>query len=81
MVGWIDVGFGVLLLFVKVIVEGIFLKKIAAFVKVPWKWSAFIFLQIFYPIYAVWIGLISSFRTFEWKGRKLKAVAFSVPRK
>ncbi|HYI76290.1 MAG TPA: glycosyltransferase [Chryseolinea sp.] len=80
-VGWIDVGFGVLLLLLKVIVEGIFLKKIAAFVNVPWKWPAFIFLQIFYSIYAVWIGLISSFSSFEWKGRKSKSVAFSVPRK
>jgi poly-beta-1,6-N-acetyl-D-glucosamine synthase len=80
-VGWIDVGFGVSLLFLKVIVEGIFLKKIAAFMNVPWKWPAFIFLQIVYPIYAVWIGLISSFSSFEWKGRKSKSVAFSVPRK
>ena len=65
----------------KFIAEGFFLKKIALFVKVPWKWRAFIFLQIFYPIYAVWIGLISSFSTFEWKGRKLKSVAFSMAKK
>ncbi|HET6543687.1 MAG TPA: glycosyltransferase [Chryseolinea sp.] len=68
--GWIGVGLGVSLFFLKFLAEGFFLKKIALFVKVPWKWPAFIFLQIFYPIYAVWIGLISSFSTFEWKGRK-----------
>jgi poly-beta-1,6-N-acetyl-D-glucosamine synthase len=80
-VGSIDAGFGVSLLFFKLIVEAIFLKKIAAFMKVRWKWPAFILLQIVYPVYAVWIGLISSFTPFEWKGRKSKSVAFSLPRK
>ena len=75
--GWIGVGLGASLFFLKFIADGIFLKKIARFVKVPWKWPAFVFLQIFYPIYAVSIGLISSFSTFEWKGRKLKSVGFS----
>jgi poly-beta-1,6-N-acetyl-D-glucosamine synthase len=68
--GWIGVSLGLALFFLKFIAEGFFLKKIARFIKVPWRWPAFIFLQIFYPIYAVWIGLISSFSTFEWKGRK-----------
>lgn len=79
--GWIGVGLGVSLLFLKFIAEAIFLKKIASFVKVCWNWPAFVFLQIFYPVYAVSIGLISSFGTFEWKGRKLKPVAFSVTNK
>jgi poly-beta-1,6-N-acetyl-D-glucosamine synthase len=80
-IGWIGGALGASLFFLKFIAEGIFLKKIAAFVKVPWKWPAFVFLQIFYPIYAVSIGLISSFSTFEWKGRKLKPVGFSVVKK
>jgi poly-beta-1,6-N-acetyl-D-glucosamine synthase len=79
--GWIGIGLGMSLFILKFIAEGFFLKKIARFVKVPWKWRAFIFLQIFYSIYAVWIGLISSFSTFEWKGRKLKSVAFSMAKK
>jgi poly-beta-1,6-N-acetyl-D-glucosamine synthase len=79
--GWVSVGLGVSLFFLKFIAEGFFLKQIARFLKVPWKWPVFAFLQIFYPIYAVSIGLISSFSTFEWKGRKLKSVAFSVVKK
>jgi hypothetical protein len=79
--GWIGAGLGVSLFLLKFIAEGFFLKKIARFVKVPWKWPVFVFLQIFYPIYAVSIGLISSFSTFEWKGRKLKSVAFSLVKK
>ena len=79
--GWIGIGLGASLFFLKLIVDGIFLRKIADFVKAPWKWPAFVFLQIFYPIYAVAIALISSFGTFEWKGRKLKSVGFSTVNK
>jgi biofilm PGA synthesis N-glycosyltransferase PgaC len=77
-IGSIGVGLGASLLFLKFIAEAIFLKKIASFMKVPWRWPAFVFLQIFYPIYAISIGLISYHSTFEWKGRKLKSDGFSV---
>ena len=76
--GSTGIGLGASLFFLKFIAEGIFLRKIASFVKVPWKWPAFVFLQIFYPIYAISIGVISSYSTFEWKGRKLKSAGFSV---
>jgi cellulose synthase/poly-beta-1,6-N-acetylglucosamine synthase-like glycosyltransferase len=79
--GWVSVGIATILLFSKVSAEAIFLKKIADFVKVPWSWSVFTFLQIFYPVYTIWVGTISSFSNFEWKGRKIKSVAFSTVKK
>ncbi|HEX6226129.1 MAG TPA: glycosyltransferase [Chryseolinea sp.] len=72
----IDPGVTILFLF-KFIIEWIFLKKVADFVKVKWNWSAFVFLQIFYPVYAIWIGVISSFTSFEWKGRRLNSLTVS----
>ena len=72
--GWVNVVVGVALFFSKAVAEWIFLEKVAAFVDIRLRWSTLIFLQIFYPVYAVGIGLISTFGTFEWKGRKLKSL-------
>ena len=79
--GLIDCILATALLFLKFVAESIFLKKVASFLKIPWKWWAFFILQIFYSIYAVGIGAISSFSSFEWKGRKFKSVAFSLVKK
>jgi poly-beta-1,6-N-acetyl-D-glucosamine synthase len=80
-IGWASVSVALSLYFLKFLMEWIFLKKIAGFVNLPWNWAAFIFLQIFYPVYAVCIGLISTFSTFEWKGRKLKSFTVSAVKK
>lgn len=71
---WLDPLLALLLFSVKVTLEWIFLKSVAGFLKVPWKPSAFFLLQVIYPVYAVFIGLASTFFSFEWKGRKLKSV-------
>ena len=71
---WIDPLLALTLFSIKVVLEWIFLKKVAEFLKVSWKPSAFFFLQVIYPVYAVFIGLVSTSIPFEWKGRKLKSV-------
>jgi poly-beta-1,6-N-acetyl-D-glucosamine synthase len=70
-----------LIIFAKAAVEWLFLKKIADFVDVSWHWPSFILLQAMYPIYAVFIGFISTFSSFEWKGRRLKSFVISVVKK
>ncbi len=79
--GWIDPFIGVALLLSKAFVELNFLKKVAIFFGVPWKWSVFLFLQLVYPFYVVFIGLIANRSSFEWKGRKLKSLTVSTIKK
>jgi poly-beta-1,6-N-acetyl-D-glucosamine synthase len=71
---WIDPLLAILLFSIKITLEWIFLKDVASFLKVSWKPSAFFILQVIYPIYAVFVGLSSTFFPFEWKGRKLKSI-------
>lgn len=74
---WVSPLAGLLLWLAKVTVEFIFLRKISRFLRVSWSWSAFMVLQFIYPFYAVIIGFVSNFRSFEWKGRKLKSLTVS----
>lgn len=69
------------LLALKIVLEAVLLKKIAVFLSVPWKWLAFLVLQIIYPVYVVLIGIISPYVPFEWKGRTLKSVTISMVKK
>ncbi|WP_276369985.1 glycosyltransferase [Chryseolinea sp. H1M3-3] len=69
------------LLIWKLVFEYTVLKKIADFLIVPWNWTAFIILQITYPLYAVGVGLISLFLSYEWKGRKLKSFSINTVKK
>lgn len=79
--GWIGLYVAGSLLFLKIFVEAVFLKKIAGFLEVPWQWRAFLVLQIVYSFYVVLIGLISSFSSFEWKGRKLKSFTVNMAKR
>ncbi len=79
--GVVSVPLAITLLTLKVAMEGVFLKKIAAFLNVPWNWSAFFVLQIVYPFYVVLIAIISPYIPFEWKGRTLKSVTISMVKK
>jgi cellulose synthase/poly-beta-1,6-N-acetylglucosamine synthase-like glycosyltransferase len=72
--GTMDRKLVAVLLSIKIIVEFIFLKKVSHFLRIPWRWSVFLVLQVFYPFYVVFIGLISNFQSFEWKGRTLKSI-------
>lgn len=58
------------LFLVKGISEFIFLRAVTSWLKVQWNWPSFLALQIFYAPYAIGIGLVSLFKTPEWKGRK-----------
>lgn len=62
---------------VKVMLELMFLRPVVAHLNIPWRWLPFILLQVIYPFYTAAIGLFSNFRSFEWKGRKLKSLMVS----
>jgi cellulose synthase/poly-beta-1,6-N-acetylglucosamine synthase-like glycosyltransferase len=78
---WIDIYTAISLLLLKVLTEMVFLRKIADFLKVPWQWRAFLVLQIVYSFYSVSIGIMSSFSSFEWKGRKLKSFTVNMAKR
>ena len=61
----------------KVGLEILFLRSVSHFLRISWSWPAFMVLQVIYPLYVVIIGIISNFSSFEWKGRKSKALAAS----
>ncbi len=63
--------------FMKVLVELIFLRTTSRYLGVSWNWAAFLVLQVFYPWYVLGVGLLSNFLSFEWKGRKLKSLTIS----
>lgn len=72
-----DLTIGMGLFMAKVGLEALLLTRVSRFLTVSWNWSAFLVLQILYPFYVVAIGLFSNFRSFEWKGRKLKSLTVS----
>ncbi|MBL7856201.1 MAG: glycosyltransferase [Cyclobacteriaceae bacterium] len=60
----------VLMLILRAMVEYIFLRKVQSFLSQAWSWRAFIFLQLFYPVYVITIGFASQFFSFLWKDRR-----------
>lgn len=58
----------------KVFLEFLFLRSVSHYLKAPWKSSAFWLLQLVYPYYVVFTGFLANFRSYEWKGRKIKTV-------
>lgn len=79
--GFIDLYLGLALLFVKSGIECVFLRNVAHFFAVTWRWPAFLALQIIYPVYAVFIAMISNSFSFDWKGRTLKSFTISTVKK
>lgn len=79
--GFIDPSLASVLLLSKAGIECLFLRKVARFSGVRWRWSAFLVLQIIYPLYAVFIAIISSSFSFDWKGRSLKSFTISTVKK
>ncbi|HTE31474.1 MAG TPA: hypothetical protein VK666_13930, partial [Chryseolinea sp.] len=57
--------------------EFFFLRMVIHFLRLRWNWKAFFFLQVVYPFYIVAIAVLCNFRTYHWKGRKLKALTVS----
>jgi cellulose synthase/poly-beta-1,6-N-acetylglucosamine synthase-like glycosyltransferase len=79
--GFMDPYLAFALLLSKAGIECIFLKKVARFSAVRWSWAAFLALQIIYPLYAVFIAMISRSFSFDWKGRTLKSFTISTVKK
>ncbi len=60
-----------MLIGIKLILEGWLLYLIVKFLRLKWSYFSFFVLQLIYPIYVVSIGLLSLGRTYDWKGRRL----------
>ena len=75
--GWIDIQTFSILILSKASLEFLFLKMVTKFLSLRWDWIAFLLLQLIYPLYVVFIGVLSNFNSFEWKGRKLKSLTAS----
>ena len=75
--GWIDIQTFIILILSKASLEFLFLKRVTKFLSLRWDWVAFVLLQLIYPLYVVFIGVLSNFNSFEWKGRKLKSLTVS----
>jgi poly-beta-1,6-N-acetyl-D-glucosamine synthase len=45
------------------------LRSYCCTLRISWKWLPFLLLFIVYPIYVVFIGLVSNFVSYSWKGR------------
>ncbi len=70
--GVVPLNVALLLIFIKLIIEFAFLKRVTSFTKVQWRTSAFLSLQVLYPLYVVGIGLFSNFLSYQWKGQKYR---------
>lgn len=62
----------VLQLIIKFIADFIFVKSIMQFLKKQFVVIHFLTIELFYPFYAVFFGIVSNFGKYEWKGRRLK---------
>lgn len=66
-----DLLLGAFLISTKVFLEFWFLFTASKFLGSRWNWSAFIVLQLIYPIYVIGIGVGSQVMPYHWKGRRL----------
>lgn len=53
----------------KMLLEALFLYRVSSFLRTRWNPFVFLTLQIIYPFYVLFIGVISNFLSFQWKGR------------
>ena len=60
-------------LIIKFLADFIFMKSIMKFLKKPFNMIHFLIIELFYPFYAVFFGIVSNFGKYEWKGRRLKS--------
>lgn len=60
-----------LLIVVKMSLEIALIYPVARFLGAKWTWSAFLILQLIYPLYVIGIGIMSLGMTYQWKGRSL----------
>jgi len=64
---WVLAGYGI-----KVLSDGLFLAEINRYMQSPFKGVVFLFWEILYPFYAIIIGILSNFGSYNWKGRNYR---------
>lgn len=69
----ISLELSVILLVGKLLFELIFLKRSTLFLQIKWSFTSFFALQFLYPLYVVYVGIASNFRSYQWKGNRYKA--------
>ncbi len=69
----ISLELSVTLLVGKLLFESIFLKRSTLFLQIKWSFTSFFALQFLYPLYVVYVGIASNFRSYQWKGNRYKA--------
>lgn len=60
-----------LLIFVKILLEFLFIYPVARFLGTDWSWGTFLVLQLIYPFYVITVGVMSQGMGYNWKGRSL----------
>ncbi len=63
----------ILLLFIKLVVEGSLLSRVCRFSGSRFSPGAFLVLQLLYPLYAIATGVIANVWSASWKGRRVTA--------
>lgn len=59
----------ILLFFIKMVADGLFLFAVLPFFKIRFRWLYFIMIQLFYPFWIVFIAVLGFRSTTLWKGR------------
>ena len=57
------------LFIIKILLEGYFLHRVSGFLQQRFSFVAFISLQIFYPLYVIMVGILSTMLKVSWKDR------------
>lgn len=65
-------NFFIILLLLKFVSDFSFLKKLTSFFSIKDWTTPFLFMQLFYPLYIIFIAIVSQFVSFRWKGRTFK---------
>ncbi len=58
------------LVFIKLLLEGVFIGWVSRFLDQRFDVLAFVVLELLYPFYVLFIGIGSMFLSFQWKGRR-----------
>ena len=66
-VAWTD---ALLLWFIKMVTEALFLAVVGSFLGLRWSWISFLLLQFTHSFYVVGIGILSQVKSYNWKGRR-----------
>ncbi|MCU0429218.1 MAG: glycosyltransferase [Cytophagaceae bacterium] len=68
--GWISAPFACALFLAKLLFDSVFIYKIREDFDGKLNLAILLILDLLYPIYVLYIGLVSRMKTYEWKGRR-----------